>query len=222
MQSRVLLIDDCRVTAVTVTKYLEPLGFDVRVARTGEDGLRMALESRPDAILLDRRLPGIDGVEVCRRLRLADSTRDTPVLMITSTSDTRARVEAIELGADDYVVKPFEPDELRARLSRFVATRKEYSRRVIDERRNAIGQITLGLSHEINNPLATIIGQLSLLLRKESLDESARSRVEQALSGARRIQALVESASTVPDDEVTEFGGQMYVSIARKEAPSAT
>ena len=217
MQARVLLIDDCRVTAVTVSSFLAPLGFDVRVARSGEEGLRMALELRPDAILLDRRLPGIDGVEVCRRLRQSEATKDTPVLMITSTSDISARVEAIELGADDYVVKPFEPEELRARLSRFVETRKEYSRRVVTERRNAIGQITLGLSHEINNPLTTLIGQLALMLRKETLDAPARRRVEEALVSARRIQALVENAATLPDDAVTEFGGQVFVSLSNRE-----
>jgi DNA-binding response OmpR family regulator len=214
MRARVLIVDDCKVTTLTITKCLEPDGFEVRSAHSGRDGLREALEFRPDAILLDRRLPDIDGVEVCRRFRLAETTKSTPILMLTSTGDTKARVEAIELGADDYIVKPFEPSELVARINRFLATRSQYSERVVVERKAAIGQITLGLCHEINNPLTTVIGQLEMLLRRGELNAGDRERASAALEGAKRVRTLVENA-TAPPDSVSELGGQAYISLER-------
>lgn len=213
MSARVLIIDDCRVTTLIVQRYLERFEFEIRAAATGEEGLRIAAEFRPDAILLDRQLPGIDGVEVCRRLREMDATRATPVLMLTGTHDSRARVEALEIGADDYIIKPFVPDELRARISRFLTTRGEYSDRIVEERRTAIGQIALGVRHEINNPLSVVIGRIELVLRNRSIDARDRAHLEEALSSARRIQSLVNTTTETPADQPTSLGGNEYISL---------
>src|SRR5262249_54643629 len=123
--------------------------------------------------------------------------------------------EALELGADDYIVKPFEPGELRARITRFLATRSEYTERVVVERKTAIGQITLGLCHQINNPLTTVIGRLEMVLRTTDLSSRDRERIQEALANARRVQTLVENAATIPDDKPAELGGQTFIPIAQ-------
>jgi two-component system phosphate regulon response regulator OmpR len=110
---RILLIEDDSRLAAMVSEYLGGAGYRVSVAAAGGAGLRM-LEREPfDALVLDLSLPDIDGLEVCRRLR---AKHDIPVLMLTARGDAADRIVGLELGADDYLPKPFEPRELLARL----------------------------------------------------------------------------------------------------------
>jgi DNA-binding response OmpR family regulator len=110
---RVLVIDDDPTMCEVVTRYLEREGFDVAHATDGHSGLRDALAMLPDLVVLDLMLPGIDGVEVFRRLR---EVAPIPVVMLTARGDEEDRVAGLELGADDYVAKPFSPRELTARV----------------------------------------------------------------------------------------------------------
>ena len=113
MTARILLIEDDPRLAEMVSEYLGQAGFRVAVAGSGNEGLER-LEREPfDALVLDLTLPDIDGLEVCRRLR---ARADTPVLMLTARGDAMDRVVGLEIGADDYLPKPFEPRELLARL----------------------------------------------------------------------------------------------------------
>ena len=111
---RVLVIEDDRTTADYVAKGLGELGHVVDVARTGKDGLFLALNESFDAIITDRMLPGPDGVTILRALR-ASGVR-TPVMIITAMGEVESRVEGLDAGADDYLDKPFAFSELRARL----------------------------------------------------------------------------------------------------------
>ena len=111
--SRVLVIEDDRNLADVVARYLEREGFEVEVVHDGETGLRRALESLPDLVVLDLMLPRIHGIEVFRRLR---RVAPIPVVMLTARGSEEDRVTGLELGADDYVAKPFSPRELTARV----------------------------------------------------------------------------------------------------------
>ncbi len=115
-KSTVLVIDDERDLVELVRYALEREGFDVLGAPDGEAGFALALERRPDVIVLDRMMPGPDGVEICRRLRLEQRTADVPVILLTARSAEEERVRGLNAGADDYVVKPFSPRELVARI----------------------------------------------------------------------------------------------------------
>ena len=113
MGPHILLIEDDRRLAEMVSQYLGEAGFRVSVAGDGRTGLsRLGCEPY-DALVLDLMLPDIDGLEVCRKLR---AFSDTPVLMLTARGDAMDRVVGLEVGADDYLPKPFEPRELLARL----------------------------------------------------------------------------------------------------------
>jgi two-component system phosphate regulon response regulator OmpR len=114
MASAVLIIDDDLRLAEMLESYLVPRGFTIDRRETGRRGLE-ALESRPyQAVILDVMLPDLDGFEVCRRIRARSSI---PILMLTARGDAMDRIIGLELGADDYLPKPFEPRELLARLS---------------------------------------------------------------------------------------------------------
>ncbi|MGH9518050.1 MAG: response regulator, partial [Terriglobales bacterium] len=112
---QVLVVEDERRMAGFIARSLRAHGYEVEIAETGERALELACtDARFDAIVLDLRLPGVDGLEVCRRLR--QSGLQAPVLMLTARSLVEQRVEGLDAGADDYLTKPFELAELHARL----------------------------------------------------------------------------------------------------------
>lgn len=116
MDSLVLIVEDEPAQAEMLSYNLQKEGFRVAVAGDGEEGLLAARESIPDAIVLDWMLPGLSGIEVCRQLRGDPSTREIPILMLTARGEEEDRVRGIETGADDYVVKPYSPREVVARI----------------------------------------------------------------------------------------------------------
>jgi two-component system response regulator MprA len=110
---RILVIEDEARIAQFIERGLIYEGYRVNVARDGQTGLNIARDNPPDLVILDWMLPGLDGLEVCRRLRAAS---DVPILMLTAKDDVTDRVTALDTGADDYLVKPFSIDELMARV----------------------------------------------------------------------------------------------------------
>lgn len=111
--ARVLIIDDEESILDLVTAYLEPEGYDLRTAGDGESGLKTALSWKPDLIILDIMLPGIDGLELLARLRRSS---DAYVIMLTARTEETDKVIGLSMGADDYLTKPFSPRELVARI----------------------------------------------------------------------------------------------------------
>jgi len=112
-EARVLVVEDDDEIALVVQRALRMEGYDVRVAADGEAALDEAARFHPDLVVLDLGLPKLDGMEVAKRLRGAD---DVPILMLTARDALESRVEGLDAGADDYLVKPFERQELLARL----------------------------------------------------------------------------------------------------------
>ncbi|EWC59693.1 Phosphate regulon transcriptional regulatory protein PhoB (SphR) [Actinokineospora spheciospongiae] len=113
LPTRVLVVDDDVTVADVVRRYLERAGHRVTLAENGEDALRRVAEDPPDLVVLDLMLPGIDGLEVCRRLRQRGAI---PVIMLTALGEEENRIAGLQLGADDYVTKPFSPRELTLRV----------------------------------------------------------------------------------------------------------
>jgi len=121
MPGRILLVDDDAALASLLIEYLKPVGYELSVAATGDAGLKRLAADPFDAVLLDVMLPDLDGFEVCRRIR---SSSDVPVLMLTARGQDEDRIVGLELGADDYVPKPFNPRELLARLRAVLRRRR--------------------------------------------------------------------------------------------------
>jgi adenylate cyclase len=116
VQTKVLVVDDTPTNIKVMTAMLEPLGFRVLSAQSGPEALELVRHERPDLVLVDLMMPGMDGYEVCRRLRSDPASSFVPVVMVTA-SDDHDKVRAIELGADDFLSKPLDSAELRARVS---------------------------------------------------------------------------------------------------------
>jgi two-component system, OmpR family, response regulator MprA len=111
---RILVVDDDRAVREALRRTLTLAGYEVQVAEDGEAALERIVQAVPDAVLLDVGLPGIDGLEVCRRVRRAGSR--VPILIVTARDAVADRIDGLDVGADDYMVKPFDVGELKARL----------------------------------------------------------------------------------------------------------
>lgn len=115
--SRILVVEDNADIAQLVRHSLERAGHDVETRSTGHEGLAHARERTPDLVVLDLMLPGLDGLQVCQALRASAATAGIPIIMLTARGEEVDRISGLELGADDYVTKPFSPKELAARVT---------------------------------------------------------------------------------------------------------
>ena len=117
MKSTVMIVEDEASLVPMLRYHLEKEGYVVTEAGDGEEALMIADETRPDAVLLDWMLPRISGIEVCRQLRRKSETRNVPIIMLTARTEEADKIRGLNIGADDYITKPFSMPELMARLS---------------------------------------------------------------------------------------------------------
>ncbi len=156
----VLIVEDDPAVAQLIRLYLAQAGYEVSVAVDGAEGLRLSLERNPSLVILDLNLPKLDGTEVCRRLR-ADS--DIPVIMVTARVEEVDRLSGLDMGADDYVVKPFSPRELVARVKAVLRRSKPPSDDDIASGRLECGEIVVHL----DSRTVTIAGEVAALTPTE-------------------------------------------------------
>ena len=181
----VLVVDDTPANLNVVAEALGDAGFEIAIATDGERAIKQATVGQPDLILLDVMMPGIDGFETCRRLKASPLTCDIPVIFMTALADTTDKVKGFNLGAVDYIPKPFQEAELIARVTTHLKLRhlsqtleqqveertselktalqqvqQSQVQLVQSEKMAVLGQLVAGIAHEINNPVNFILGNL--------------------------------------------------------------
>ncbi|MCU0794224.1 MAG: response regulator, partial [Opitutaceae bacterium] len=189
-QTRLLIIEDEESLRLILADLLELNGYQVLAAPDGTTGLALAAQHRPDVILTDLGLPDIDGIEIVRRLHADDTLRATPVIIVSAKADRAAIRQGMELGADDYITKPFTEEEvlrsIRARLEK---------KDLLDE----LDAFAHTVAHDLRNPLASLLGRLDLV--KFTLDGTAktdiRQQVEEAYRSARRLNSIIDDLLTL-------------------------
>ncbi len=117
---KILLVDDSPTVLLMERILLKDSPYTLLSATSGEEALKTALAERPDIILMDVMMPGLDGLEVCRRLRAEEATRNTPIILVTTRSSLEALEQGYACGCNDYIVKPFEGLELRMKVANFL------------------------------------------------------------------------------------------------------
>lgn len=219
MSDRILLIEDDARLAGMVTDYLGQSGFEVTTAPSGEDGLSRFRDDVYVAVVLDLMLPDMDGLDVCRRLR---ETSDIPLLMLTAKGDPMDRVIGLELGADDYLPKPFEPRELLARLRAILRRKREpgatdrlrFGRLEIDPAamQARVGDRSCNLTAYQFNLLVILASAPGRVLSREQLMDELKGEDLQAFDRSidvhiSRIRAEIEEDPKTPKRIITVRGG---------------
>ena len=196
---RILLVEDARPLARSIAEGLSEEGFSVDVAGDGEEGLHLASEIAYDAIALDRMLPEMDGLTVLRNLRQRGVT--TPVLLLTALGQVTDRVEGLDGGADDYLVKPFAFEELLARLRALVRRSKGKAENTID-----LGRLRLDLGARI----ASVDGApLDLSAKEFSLLELFALEPGTTFSRTRIAERLYDEESDRDSNVIDVFVGRV-------------
>ena len=190
--SKILVIDDSPGIREATQELLEAEGFEVYGAENGQSGLDIANRQPPDLILCDVMMPGLDGYDVLRGLQQDELTADIPFIFLTAKSSKADQRQGMELGADDYLTKPFSRDELlqaiRARLNRQGGLKDRFQRK-LDDLRNNLAQ---SLPHELNTPLSIILMTADTLQNDELSPEENREMCRMLDTAARRLQNLIE------------------------------
>ncbi len=182
---RVLAVDDNPRNLRIIEKCLAG-GFELVTALSGEEALEIARRFHPDLILLDIMMTGIDGYETCRRLRASRAVAPCKIIMVSARGGSADRLAGYAAGADDYVTKPFDPDELVSKL-------KVYLRLKSVEEVDRLKSDLLGLlSHETRTPLSGILGPSALLLDDPNLTAEQRELVEMVCDSGTRLLSLIE------------------------------
>ncbi len=210
--NKILVVDDAPSVLNMIKDILIKSGYNVETASSGEDALDILQMFKPDMILLDIMMRGIDGYEVCRRIRADNTTGLIKIIMVSSCSMLKERLMGYEVGADDYIIKPFKDEELIAKVRVFMRlksaedqlrelnkTLNEQIRVRTDqlieaEKMAAIGRYSAGIVHNLNNPLQVIMGNAQLLAMNNPDDRRIMSLRKAAVQMKKIIGTILSTA----------------------------
>ena len=228
-KAEVLVVDDDVDTVELLTKRLSAEGYHTSEAYDGQQALQRVEQYEPDVILLDIKMPKMDGYEVCRRLKESEDTRVIPIVMLTVKAKVPDKVKGLDIGADDYIPKPFDYRELSRRVSYWSTLKREVEERVREikrleqeliesERLAAIGQTVGGIAHYIKNVLFGLKGGVYLVntASREQHPDSLQSGWEIVERNMGRMSDLVLDLLEYSKDSEPEYEGCVPNEIAEK------
>ncbi|MCW5210907.1 response regulator, partial [Desulfobulbus sp. N3] len=206
----ILIVDDVPENLQLLVSFLTAQGYQVRPASDGELALAAVKKRLPDLILLDIKMPDMDGFEVCRRLKADERTCNIPVIFISALSSLEDRLKGFAVGGLDYIIKPFEEVEVLARVKNHLQLYRmqEHLEDVVNERTQelkeseqqlqrarkmeAIGRLAGGIAHDFNNILSAILGFAELIIITKSSDSEVTEYAQQVITATNRAAHLVK------------------------------
>ena len=205
-KSKILIVDDAVDTVELLKKRFRSEGYDTAEAYNGEEGLQRVAEFNPDLVVLDVMMPKMDGYEVCRRLKSDEDTKYIPILMLTAKGEVEHKVKGLDIGADDYMGKPFDYKELSARVRSLLSIKATHEKKAEEEKSDALEQMMDQVAHEIRNPLTAIGG----FARK------VYGRLEEGDPNKKYMQMIIEDV-TVLEGMIKQLIELKTIAISCKE-----
>ncbi|MBI3268109.1 MAG: response regulator [Planctomycetes bacterium] len=206
-RSKILVIDDSVADVDLITEILADAGYEVASREDGPSGLEAFQKDRPDLVLLDIIMPRMSGLEVCEKMRKSAAKAFIPIVMLTALSGDEEKVKAMDLGADDFLSKPFYPSELVARVRAHLRTKKLYDELEVSNRKLRILQkVKEGtdrmIAHDLKNHLTSIIGHAQLVLRtKSQVPDKVLVHVDKISNSANELLKAVSRLTEQSRDE---------------------
>lgn len=190
--SKILIVDDAMDTVELLRKRLRFDGYETIEAYDGEQCLEQVRAAAPDLIILDIMLPKLDGYEVCRRLKAAKGTAHIPILMLTAKGQVEDKIKGLDLGANDYLAKPFDYKELVARIKSLLAIRKAGEKLAQEEKSAALDLIIDELAHELRNPLTSIGGFARRVYNRLADEDPNKQAIAVIIKEVSRLEKMVK------------------------------
>jgi signal transduction histidine kinase len=192
MKKKILIADDNPDNVELLRKRLISQGYETLTAFDGEEALQAILKDSPDLLILDVMMPRMDGYEVLRRLKQEEEYRNLPVILLTAKKDIPDKLKGLDIGADDYITKPFNPQELLARVRSLLTLREEQERKSHDEKLTALDQMVEGVAHEIRNPVTAIGGFARRLYDRLPEGTPEKQYAEVIVNESKRLEQMVK------------------------------
>lgn len=211
---RILIIDDDPLAVELLTTRLSRQGYEVTSTLSATEGLAAGKRVRHHLVLLDVLLPEMSGFDVCRKLNETHKDRYVPIILLTSMDDTESKVKGLESGAYDYVTKPFDAQELLARVRAALRTKRLYDelnetreKLTEAERLAAMGKMIITLNHEINNPLQAIMLTAENMLSDVPEGDLPRDDLEAVIANCGRIKAVLNQITSLKRIRSAPYAG---------------
>jgi len=198
--SKALVVDDERDMRWLLAGLLRDQGFEVVEAEDGRAALEQIAREPPDVVLLDLRMPGLDGIQVLEQARAVDP--HMPVVIVTAYGDLCSAVRAVRLGASDFLSKPFGNDEILFTIKRALERREQEAARLKAAKVATLHEAARAMSHEVNNPLAAILGHAQMLER-ELAEAKAAGRIKTIIESCERIARVIQRLSAIAEPAAT-------------------
>ncbi len=202
---KILIVDDEERNIKLLKAYLITKQYETVEASNGEEALRMVNDFNPDLVLLDVMMPGIDGFEVCKRLKTDEKTKMIPVVMVTALREKEYRIKALEAGVDDFLTKPVDRTELMVRVKSLLRIKSYHDQLVHsfkeialkNEKLKELEGVREGLTHmiihDLNNPLTGVLGNLEIIkFDNDNLSETQLDMIEKSLNYCADIRQLIQ------------------------------
>ena len=223
---RVLVADDDPEVCSLIVSVLREFDAEIEVAHDGGEAWSLFEEWRPELVLLDVDMPIVDGIEVCKRIRELDEDHEAFIVFLAERDHPETLDTLLDAGGDEFIAKPTTPEDLRARLivSRRriaqYATQRRAEVELVDARRlSAIGETTLSLQHEINNPLSALLGNAELLLMEMREKGEKNELLIVIHEQAMRIADVVRRLRRLKDPESVDYvGGTKIINFWKERA----
>ena len=217
--AQILIVDDVTLNIQTLGITLRNEGYRIVIAQNGQQALDSVHKTHPDLILLDIMMPGLDGFETCKRLKADPETKEIPIIFLTAKTETADVVEGFNLGAVDYIIKPFNAQEVLVRVRTHLTLKK--TREELEQRVHEIAtmkrEYEAFLTHELNNRLTPLSGFAHLLkLQADGLDEEQLDWISEIETSTNDLATLIKALKKLQGFE----GGQVIQPVSPVDLPA--